>query len=160
MCRIVTSSCLSSSMVVMLWTDCDFKMKTLIYSILLELLLLSGVNSLGKITNFFSFFLITGGHESFLWGHWYPCFGLLVTSPLGSKARVALFTLGRGVYVTHSLRFSSGAAPADFLDASMAADPISSTYLRPGIGGVRRLLTYSLCRKNTQFWLTRKKIVL
>ena len=29
-----------------------------------------------------------GGHESFLWGHWYPCFGLLVTSPLGFKARV------------------------------------------------------------------------
>ena len=21
------------------------------------------------------------GHESFLWGHWYPCFGLLVMSP-------------------------------------------------------------------------------
>ena len=26
--------------------------------------------------------------SSFLWGHWYPCFGLLVTSPLGFKARV------------------------------------------------------------------------
>ena len=27
------------------------------------------------------------------WGHWYPCFGFLVTSPLGFKARVgsALF---------------------------------------------------------------------
>ena len=23
-----------------------------------------------------------------LWGHWYPCFGLLVTSPLGFKSRV------------------------------------------------------------------------
>ena len=34
------------------------------------------------------FFSIFGGHMSFLWGHWYPCFGLLVTSPLGSKARV------------------------------------------------------------------------
>ena len=31
---------------------------------------------------------IFGGHESFLWGHWYPCFGLLVMSPLGFKARV------------------------------------------------------------------------
>ena len=31
------------------------------------------------------------------WGHWYPCFGLLVTSPLGFKARVcsALFALRR-----------------------------------------------------------------
>ena len=31
------------------------------------------------------FFLIFGGHQSFLWGH---CFGRLVTSPLGFKARV------------------------------------------------------------------------
>ena len=30
---------------------------------------------------------------SFFWGHWYPCFGFLVMSPLGFKARVgsALF---------------------------------------------------------------------
>ena len=34
------------------------------------------------------FFKIFGGHRSFLWGHWYPCFWLLVTSPLGFKARV------------------------------------------------------------------------
>ena len=36
-------------------------------------------------------------------------------SPLGFKARVgsALFTLGGGVHVTHSLRFTSGATPAD-----------------------------------------------
>ena len=35
------------------------------------------------------FFFNFGGHESFLWGHWYPCFGLLVTSPLGFKVRVS-----------------------------------------------------------------------
>ena len=29
-----------------------------------------------------------GGHKSFLWGHWYPCFRLLITSALGFKARV------------------------------------------------------------------------
>ena len=29
-----------------------------------------------------------GGHKSFLWGHWYPYFGLLVMSVLGFKARV------------------------------------------------------------------------
>ena len=34
------------------------------------------------------FFKIFGGHKSFLWGHWYPCFGLLAMSPLGFKARV------------------------------------------------------------------------
>ena len=28
-----------------------------------------------------------GGHKSFLWFHWYPCFGLLVTSSLGFKVR-------------------------------------------------------------------------
>ena len=26
--------------------------------------------------------------KCFLWGHWYPCFGLLVMSPLGFKVRV------------------------------------------------------------------------
>ena len=32
---------------------------------------------------------------SLFWGHWYPCFGFLVTSPLGFKARVgsALFAI-------------------------------------------------------------------
>ena len=30
-----------------------------------------------------------GGHKSFLLGHWYPCFGLLLTSPPGFKARVS-----------------------------------------------------------------------
>ena len=24
----------------------------------------------------------------YFWGHWYPCFGFLVTSPLGFKAKV------------------------------------------------------------------------
>ena len=34
------------------------------------------------------FINIFGGHKSFLWGHWYPCIGFLVMSPLGFKARV------------------------------------------------------------------------
>ena len=34
------------------------------------------------------FFQIFVGHMSFLWGYWYPCFGLLVTSALGFKTRV------------------------------------------------------------------------
>ena len=47
------------------------------------------------------FFFFFGGHESFLWGHWYPCFGFLVMSPLGFKARVgsALFDLSGGICV-------------------------------------------------------------
>ena len=38
------------------------------------------------------------GQKPFLWGHWYPCFGLLVTSPLGfSKPEwSALFALRGG----------------------------------------------------------------
>ena len=35
---------------------------------------------------------ISGGHKSFLWGHWYPCFGFLVMSALGFKARVDFLT--------------------------------------------------------------------
>ena len=31
-----------------------------------------------------------GGHQSFLWGRWCPCFGLLVMSVLGAKVRVPL----------------------------------------------------------------------
>ena len=31
---------------------------------------------------------VFGGHMSFFGGHWYPCFGFLVTSPLGFKAEV------------------------------------------------------------------------
>ena len=34
------------------------------------------------------FLLNFGGHESFFWGDWYPCFGLLVKSPLDFKVRV------------------------------------------------------------------------
>ena len=36
---------------------------------------------------FFKYFWRTHSHVLF-WGHWYPCFGFLVTSPLGFKARV------------------------------------------------------------------------
>ena len=35
----------------------------------------------------------------------------------------ALFELGRGIHVTHFLRFTSGATPANLLVASMAAEP-------------------------------------
>ena len=35
---------------------------------------------------FFKYFWRTHTHVLF-WGHWYPCFGFLVTSPLGFKAR-------------------------------------------------------------------------
>ena len=43
---------------------------------------------------------------SFFGGHWYPCFGFLVISPLGFKAKVgsALFAFCGGKCNVHSLR--------------------------------------------------------
>ena len=53
------------------------------------------------------------------WGHWYPCFGFLVASPLGFKAQVgsALFAFCGGECNLHSLRSTSGATLADLLVA-------------------------------------------
>ena len=69
-----------------------------------------------------------------------PHFVLLTMSPLGLKGRVkeewaALFVLGRGVHVTHSLRSTSGVAPA--LVVCMAAYPFSSICQLPGIGWLK-----------------------
>ena len=51
--------------------------------------------------------------------------------------------LGRGACVTCSLRFTFGVIPADLLVASIAAERISSAYLRAGIGGAQNR---NLCR--------------
>ena len=48
-----------------------------------------------------------------------------------------LFTFGVGIGVTCSLRSTSVVTPANLLAANMAADPIISTYLQPGIGGTQ-----------------------
>ena len=55
------------------------------------------------------------------WGHWYPCFGFLVTLPEGFKARVgsALFHFCRGKCNVHSPRSTSGATCANLLAAGM-----------------------------------------
>ena len=60
------------------------------------------------------FFKFSGGHQSVLWGHWYPNFGFLVTSPLGSKTRVGSLIHAWQRCVC-SLRFISGATPAGIL---------------------------------------------
>ena len=46
-------------------------------------------------SNTFFFFIKFLADTCPFWGHWYPCFGFLVTSPLGFKARVgsALFAM-------------------------------------------------------------------
>ena len=48
----------------------------------------------------------------------------------------ALFALGGGICITHSLGFTSGATPADLLAASIAAKPSFPATLW-GIGGTR-----------------------
>ena len=50
--------------------------------------------------SFFFFFKMFWRTIVLLWGHWHPCFGFLVTSSLGFKARVgsALFALSGGVH--------------------------------------------------------------
>ena len=72
----------------------------------------------------------------FSWGHWYPFLNfwwhiLWVSKPLWT----ALFALGGDIQVTHSIRFNSGATPADILVARMAAKPFSLTYLWASIVG-------------------------
>ena len=83
---------------------------------------------------------IFGRHESFLWGHWYPYFGLLVTSPLGFKARVgsALFELSRGMHVTLQIPSDSHLVRHTLTSrcGQHGGWAVSSTYLQ-GIGGTR-----------------------
>ena len=48
------------------------------------------ISYIANVCNVHKYFfskIIFGGHKSLLWGHWYPCFGILVTSALGFKAR-------------------------------------------------------------------------
>ena len=49
----------------------------------------------------------------------------------------ALFPLGEGIHVIHSLRFTFGVTPANLLVVSKAAKLFSSMYLWAGIGGAR-----------------------
>ena len=83
--------------------------------------------------SFFKNFCWTHVH---LWGHWYPCFELLMMSPLGFKAKVgsALFALGRGICVTCSLRFPSGATPLLVYNASIAASCLPHMHVSVEVG--------------------------
>ena len=63
------------------------------------------------------------------WGHCYLCFGFLVTSPLGFKARVGseLFAFLSGDECNlHSLRSTSGATCTDLLAAG--TQPLTSPH--------------------------------
>ena len=78
------------------------------------------VTSRDIFTSYFS--LIFGRYRSFLWGHWYPSFTLLVTSTLGCKTRVDPLLVYPLPVWNGVLRFTSGGTPADLLTASIAAE--------------------------------------
>ena len=98
--------------------------------------LLPQYKHLSTYSFFFLFFKKVFGRTHVLfWGHWYPCFGFLVTSPLGLKARVgsALFPIFCGGECNvHSPRFTSGATLADLLVASSAAGHFPTCISRGG----------------------------
>ena len=71
-----------------------------------------------------------------------------VSSGFQSQSWAALFVLSRGVYVTCSLRFTSGGIPTDLLVASIVAESFSTMYLQAGIGGARN---HDL---SCHYWLT------
>ena len=56
----------------------------------------------------------------------------------------------RAEHVAHFLRLTSNATPADLLASSMAVNPISSTYLQPGIVGAWTL--YQLSYAGVVIW--------
>ena len=53
-----------------------------------QFLLIETLKSLSKYLNIIFFFKSFWQTHVHFWGHWYPCFGFLVTSPQGFKARV------------------------------------------------------------------------
>ena len=56
---------------------------------------------------------------SFFWGHWYPCFGFLVTSPSGFQSQSGLpYSHCGGERNVRSPRSTSGATLANLLVAS------------------------------------------
>ena len=89
-------------------------------------------------------------------GHWYPCFGFLVTSPLGFKVRVgsALFAFCRGECNVHSLRSTSGATHADLSPlqqyvgtglAAMPAAKVAGMYQHVSTLFLRKAVKNSIC---------------
>ena len=88
---------------------------------------------------YFFLFKVFGGHTCPFLGHWYPCFGFLVTSPLGFKARVgsALFAFCGGECIVYSPRSTSGATHADLLVASVTASPVPTYCCRGEVAGIQ-----------------------
>ena len=73
-----------------------------------------------KINFDVAIFFNSGGHESFLWGHWYPSFRLLVTSALSFKARVDPLACVSGCMKASSDSYLE--EPANLLSTCMAVE--------------------------------------
>ena len=82
---------------------------------------------------FFFFFKVFGGHMSFFWGHWYPCFSGDVSSGFQSQSGFCLIRyFCGGECNVHSPRFTSGATLADLLAAG--AQPVTSPHACAEVG--------------------------
>ena len=81
---------------------------------------------------------------SFFGAHWYPCFGFLVTSPLGFQSQsgfLPYLLFCGGKCNVHSPRSTSGATYADLLAADIATSPVPIYCFR---GEVARIQTHAL----------------
>ena len=77
------------------------------------------------------FFKMFVGHKSFVWDHWYPCFGLVVMSPIGFKARVGSLIFAWERHLSYT-----------FIEIYLWCDTrhllvVSKLYLQAGIGGAQ-----------------------
>ena len=89
------------------------------------------------LTFLFCFFFLKkiGEHKSFLWGHCYPCFGPVLTSTLGFKARVdslacMLCHLWQQIPQNHLW-----CDTCSLLGSQHGSQAVSSIYLYTNIGG-------------------------
>ena len=76
-------------------------LSSVIFCLLHKILFKVHLNQKEDSISWIFFFNFCWTHVHF-WGHWYPCFGLLVMSPLGFKARVGrlIQTLQRHMWYT------------------------------------------------------------
>ena len=83
------------------------------------------------------FFFYFEGHQSYLWGHWYLLFGLLVTSAWGSKKRW-IPRLHDSLPVCNGfLRFTSRLTPDDLLTLTFQQSCFWSALEKALVGSVK-----------------------
>ena len=71
------------------------------------------------------------------WGHWYPCFGFLVTSPLGFKARVGCLIRIAEANVMYVPEIHLWCYTCQPLGGRHAAGPVPTYCCRGEVAGIR-----------------------